>query len=534
MQKEVKKAFQAKTRDMSGNPGPNYWQNRAKYVIQATLDTVNHSLIGEEMIYYFNNSPDTLESLFFNLYQDIYKKGTVRDWDMGPVDLHDGVKISTLEISSKGKIWKFTSQDVRRYATTMGVRLPEKLLPGDSLKVEIHWEFPIPKKRPVRMGTYHKSNFVIAYWYPKIAVYDDILGWNREPYSGYCEFYNDFSDYQVSLNLPSNYLAWSSGELQNAEEIYSSNVINKLAQANESSDVISIITDKKQYSKVIKSKSPLVSWRFKAENMVDFAFALSDNALWDATSIQSGKRRVLIHAVYQKESNDFFEVAKLTQQILDFYTHETPGYPFPFPQITVFNGRGGMEYPGMVNDGSNKDFNKTVYLTAHEVGHSYFPFYTGLNEQRYAWMDEGLITFFPRKVVQKLTRDSSFYAFEEMLNYYKGPAGTSSEIPLMIPSTNTGSAYRFHAYAKPSVAFFELEKYLGTEVFNAGLQLFIKRWKGKHPIPWDLFFTFNEVAKEDLVWFWKPWFFSIELCRFESERKLGESITCKKYWRKSN
>jgi hypothetical protein len=524
MQKEVVQAYENGTRSPSGLPGENYWQNYARYSIDAELDTKTRLLKGKEEITYINHSPDTLKVLVFSIYQDIYKKGTSRDWDIGLQDLHDGVNIKFEGIEMDGKHFDISTNQIRRYATTMSLILPQALHPKDSLKVNLNWDFTIAEQRSIRQGTYHKSNFLVAYWFPRIAVYDDILGWNGDPYVGNCEFYNDFCDFSVKLTLPDNYLAWSTGELSNSEDIYAKPLLKKLEKARAQSIIVPVIRDEDWKDGKLFREEGKRTWVFKINGVVDFVFAASDNAYWDATSIQSGNRRVLIHAVYQKNSPDFPEVANLTRNIVDFYTHQTPGYPFPFSQITVFNGRGGMEYPGMVNDGSNKDFNKTIYLTAHEVGHSYFPFYTGLNEQRYAWMDEGLISFFPRKVVEKYTRDKDYNPYEQMISKYTAQAGTSYEYPLMIPSVYTGRAYRYHAYNKPAVAFYELEKYLGTDTFNLALQSFIKRWKGKHPIPWDLFYTFNHIAGEDLAWFWEPWFFKMTYADLSLEKTTKDKI----------
>jgi aminopeptidase N len=177
-----------------------------------------------------------------------------------------------------------------------------------------------------------------------------------------------------------------------------------------------------------------------------------------------------------------------------------------------------MEYPVMVNDGDARDHNGTVYVTSHEIGHTYFPFYVGTNEQKYAWIDEGLITFFPREIVGKLTKDKNYNPFVDMVKNYNLTAGSFLEVPLMISSTNTSESYRYHAYVRSSTAFYMLRELIGKEKFNKALQEYARRWNGKHPIPQDLFATVNQVVGEDLAWFWKSWFFELGFGRFSNWR----------------
>lgn len=505
--KEIKKTYSNKTRSISGAPGDKYWQNKAVYTINAELFPEAQSLVGNETILYINNSPDTIKRLIFNILQDIFKKGTSRDWDIGPEDIHNGVEINKLTIN--GKEIDLTGSNVVRNATILGIGLESPLLPKSEMAIQIEWKIRIPSRRTIRMGTYNNDQFMVAYWFPRVAVYDDIVGWNTVPYVGNCEFYNDFSDFNVNLTLPSTYMVWSTGILQNAGDIFNKEILDRIENANNSDSVIHIISKGDwENDKIFKLTGKRV-WRFKIDNVVDFAFAASSRYLWDRTSTLSGNRRVFVNAVYDAASMEFYQVCKIAQDAIDFFTNDSPGIDYPFSQLTVFNGRGGMEYPGMVNDGNIKDYNGTLYVTAHEIGHGYFPFAMGTNEQRYAWMDEGIINYIPRKFVAKYTKDTDYVLFKDIIEKYNLLAGTYSELPLILPSTNTGQSYRFQAYDQPSMAMMELEKYLGTDTFNMGLQLFAKRWKGKHPMPYDFFNTFNQVSGQNLNWFWKPWFFEM-------------------------
>ena len=507
MPKELKRAYENGTRSYDGKPGKNYFQNSTDYLIKAEFNPKKRTITGSETITYKNNSKDSLKHIYIKLYQDLFKKGSARNWDIGPIDIHDGVVIKSLKINAKEI--DLTSKIVNRRATMMRIDLPEKANPQSVTKIEIGWELIISGVIPIRMGTYHGTNFMVAYWYPKMAVYDDIRGWNSIPHTGNCEYYNEFGNFDVEITVPEEYNIWSSGLLQNAKEIYTNTYLNRIEKAAKTNEVIKVITKEDRTENKITKDAEKHTYKFKAKNIPDFAFAVSDSYLWDATSVKVGNKRVFVHAVYHEKSKDFHEVADISSKIINYFSTECPAIEFPYPQIVAFNGSGGMEFPGMINDGDSKDKTSTINLTAHEIGHTYFPFYTGLNEQRYAWMDEGLISFFPRKVASRYTDDESYVPFKGTVKGYNYYAGTEIEVPLMVSSTSTGQSYRYHAYTRSSTAFYILHELIGEDKFNKGLQLFTKRWAGKHPTPYDFFFTFNEVAGEDLGWFWKPWFFEL-------------------------
>ncbi len=508
MPKEIRQAYEKGTRDYDGKAGENYFINKVAYKIQVTFTPSTRKIDGIETILYTNNSPDTLKYIYFNLYQDIFKKGNMRDWDIGKKDITEGVQITKIIYNSEEIDIK--SKNVNNNSSILRIKLPKKLAHGETAEIKINWNLIIPKSTPIRMGTYNKDNFMIAYWFPKIAVYDDIEGWNKQGHSGNQEFYNDFSDYDVEITVPKDYNVWSTAILQNLEDLFTQKYIDRIAESKNTDEVIHIITKEDREKNDILKKGKNHVWKFKSENIPDFAFAVSKTYLWDATSIISGNRRIPINAVYNLNSKDFYEVAEISRNSIKYFTEEIPAIPYPYPQFTAFNGGGGMEFPGMINDGDSYSRNGTLHVTSHEIGHSYFPFNTGLNEQKYAWMDEGLITFFPRFVVEKYTDDKDYIFFKNVIKWYNTQAGTFNDVPLMISSNNVGRyAYRIQAYTRSSVSFYLLYKYIGKEKFIKGLQLFTKRWKGKHPTPYDFFFTFNEVAKEDLAWFWKPWFFEI-------------------------
>jgi len=508
--KEVQKAIDNKTRSNNGTVGESYWQNFCNYDIKAEIFPEEKLIKGVETLSYFNNSPDTLKRLYFSNIQDLFKKGVQRDWDMGKVDLHDGVKINSIIIDGNEIKLDLEDRKVFHKSTDMIVILDNYFEPNSEHEIIISWINIIPKYITIRNGVYNETNYMLGYWFPKMKVYDDVYAWAKIPHTGMAEFYHEFGNYNVEITTPEDYKLWSTGLLQNASDIYKKHIIKRLEKSYKSDKVINIITAKdNKDNNVLKNKGKN-TWVLKMDTVPDFAFAISKDFIWDATSVDILGNRVMVNAVYKVNSKDFHQVADITRNIIDYFSNTNPGIAYPYPQMTAFNGGGGMEYPAMVNDGDNDNLEGTLYLTAHEVGHTYFPFNTGLNEQRYAWMDEGLITYFPRKFVRDYLKDSSYILHQSLISSYNRMAATDLEIPLMVPSYNTGTAYRYHAYNKSSVAYYELCSYLGEDVFNKTLQQFAFEWEHKHPSAYDFFNTFNSVSGENLSWFFNPWFFEMK------------------------
>lgn len=508
--REYQLAYQKNTRNFNGTPGKEYWQNKSVYDIKAKVDVNSKTIIGKENITYFNNSPDSLNELVIKLLMDIYKKSSPRDFPIDTADLTDGVLIKKLLINEK-EINLDDNKNALRFATNLIIKLEQKILPKSQTKLEIEWEAKIPTKSLIRMGAYDSTSIFMAYWYPQIAVYDDIHGWDKLNYTGQTETYNDFSDYNIEITVPNSFGVWGTGVWQNPNEILNRKYFELYNQALNSDSVVNIIKEEDLIQNNIFNKTRKeLTYKFKAENVMDCAYGMSDHFLWDAVNLNLPSKKILVQAVYKKESPDFRNVAKIAKQVLDFLSNDLPGVPYPYPVMTVFNSRieggGGMEFPMIVNDGSASSFAGTAGLTAHEIAHTYFPFLTGINERRYAWMDEGWATFLP-------------YEFQEKVGGINPRPRTVSslvdtsieyDLPLMIPSSIiSGVAYRNNSYSKPATVYYILRDYLGDDLFKKSLKEYINRWAGKHPIPYDFFFTFNDIAKEDLSWLWKPWFFKI-------------------------
>ena len=511
--RNIQSAYEKGTRSPDGKPGSEYWQNSSDYKIEVEVDPATYLLNGIEEVTYYNNSPDSLKRILLRLYPNIFKKGSARDYALSPDAVTDGVSITKISIS--GRSINVENSSIFKVTNTVAViYLPEPIPPKSSKDFSIEWSFNLPTKATLRMGVYDSTSVFVGYWYPQIAVYDDIEGWDYYNYGGQEEFYNDFSNFDVSITLPNNFGVWATGELQNPEEVLSENIYERYSAAKESDDVVRIITTTDlNLSSIYKNDKSKNTWIYQASNVSDFAFAFSDNYLWDGLKTiidSSNNQSVFIQAVYPVDSPDFYEVAEASKKLIQYFSYEMPGIKFPFSSVVAFNngrrGGGGMEFPMMINDGSTDVWEYTVSLTAHELAHQYFPFYVGTNEKKYAFMDEGWAVMMIFKYMEKLTGINT--RLISNVGNYEYLAGTEDDIPATIPSLSlTYTAYRNSAYDRSSISYEILRDMLGDEIFLKALQEYIHRWKGKHPTPYDFFFTFNDVARKDLTWFWQAWFF---------------------------
>ena len=508
----LRHSYKSGTRSLSGLPGEKYWINRCKYKINAELQPSKSMLSGEESAIYYNESPDSIKTIVLRLYQDIFKKGNNRDWSVLPDDITDGVEIMKLNINGAAINW----EKVKRSGTNLFFPLTEYLAPGDSLFLSVNWKEHIPDSHSaVRMGRYDSGAFHIAYWYPQFAVYDDISGWDTFNYGGIQEFYNDFSDFDVTITTPENYIVWATGCLQNADEVFAHKYLERYNSALHSDSIIHVITEEDLNNAQITVKKEKITYRYRAENVPDFAFSVSNHYLWDLTSMRTypqDSARILIGAVYRKNSKSFVKYTKLAKKALQYFSRNKPAIVYPYPSLTIFNGGGSMEFPMMVNEADMENNSVAVFVTSHEISHSYFPFLTGINEQKYAWMDEAWATMlnidFRKEEVPEID------PVEGIMQEYLKTAGTEFDIPPMIPTIvlGAGSQHKYDVYThisyhRPAVALYFLENMIGDTLFVKALKYYITQWRGKHPLPYDFFFTFNKILERDLSWFWTPWFF---------------------------
>jgi len=509
--RNIVKAYEKGTRSYDGKPGVNYWINHSDYKIQAEVFPKERIVKGTEQIKYYNDSPDSLSRIVFRLYQDIMKKGNSRDYRISPSDETDGVVIDTFMINGVGISTKVKGS-LSRSATNMSIRNLEKPIPPKSITtIDVKWSVIIPKETRIRMGAYNDSTLYVAYWYPQIAVYDDVDGWDMSEYGGEVEFYNDKNNFDFDITVPKNFLVWATGTYQNLQEVVKPEVYSRYKKAQESDGIIRIVREEDLKSGATADKEKNV-WKFKAEGVPDISFATSSGYIWDGigAEIDATGKKVFTDAVYPIKSKGWEEVANFAKLSVENLSKVWPGVPFPYPKITTFNGEtmggGGMEIPMMTNNGMGYTAAGQAGVTLHEIAHTYFPFYMGINERKYAWMDEGWATFFTSALLGNLVKDAD--EFTENVLYVGRVMGNEYDTPMILPSIATrGPMLGFNSYPKASISYYVLKDILGDELFKKGLHEYINRWNGKHPIPWDYFFTFNDVAKEDLSWFWNPWYF---------------------------
>jgi len=522
----IQQAYTNQTRSLDGNPGKDYWQNFANYKINVELNPYTGLLTGKEEIEYFNNSPDILNELYIHLFMNIYKKGNPREYAVDPTDENEGVIIETLSVNGR----KVEESKMEYIHNDFILHLDNPIPSKRKTTLSISWNYKINKESHFRTGQVDSTSWFVAYFFPRIAVYDDIDGWNNFKYSGSAEFYNDFGDFDVSITVPQNFVVWATGMLEKPEKVLTKKYTDRLKVALLSDNIVNIIDSTDIKTNQITQPNQKNTWHFKADYVNDFAFAVSDHHLWDASSLIVDKetnRRVLIDAAYNKNSKDFYKVAKIARQSIDYMSNEIPGVPFPYPNLTVFNGLDEMEYPMMVNDLSSDDSVYVVKLTSHEIFHTYFPFYMGTNESKYAWMDEGFASYGDYLIVSKLlSPDLADYFY---LDLYRENVGFEDDVPIITNSKHlTRPMYHFNAYSKTATFLYILHDLLGNELFSECLQKFMKRWNGKHPIPYDFFNTFNDVSGQNLNWLIKPWFFEFGYVDLSIKEVSDNSCTIEK------
>jgi hypothetical protein len=505
---EVIKAIRKGTRTINGIPGEAYFQNHASYSIQVKFDPYSGKLSGKAEIEYFNESPDSLRKIVMRLYQNSNKKGGIRDEEVAPEVIHDGVVISSLTVNNEDLTHNLGNR-TQTEGTNFIVYLKNALVTGTSCRIHIEWEFVMPDRPVKRYGKYDAGTYFVSLWYPQIAVYDDIDGWDETYYTGTHEFYNDFNDYNVSVVVPKGYMVWATGTWQNPGDILSKEIQDRYNKAMTSENIVHIIDSDNLKSKNYYTGKGSKTFIFEARKIPDFAFAVSDHYLWDATTVfmnGSSESNVMVSAVYPAGAYNFDSVAELGKKVIQHFYEVSYNTPYPFPAVTVFKGEGGMEYPMIVNNGARLSWDATIYLTMHEIAHAYFPFLTGINEHKYSWIDEGLTTYLPFETQTAL--GSKYYTIEEGIKKYNYIAGTVDDIPLSVPTYQTrGSAYQNYSYVRSSVAFYMLENYIGRDTFRMAIRNFIETWQYKHPTACDLFAVIENTAGRDIGWFIDSWFY---------------------------
>lgn len=522
---EMERALEKGTRTLKGVPGDNYWANSSDYNldVKVVFEGDTTWIVGSGRIIYHNNSPQQLNIILLRSYPDMYAASAIRDFYFGGAVNTELVEYSDVVVNGDTIPSQMMYQ--RRTSTNIALALNKPLASGEEAVIDIKWKYMMHPQINIRQGVYADKAVFIAYWYPQVAVFDDMYGWDLVDYTGLAEFYNDFNNYDVKVTLPADYYAWAGGVLQNPGAVYSEEIIKKIAEASKSDDVVKILTSENMSNSFGSAEEK--TWHFKSEQTPDFTFAASRSHLWDASSIEVGDgRRVLVSAVYPPASKFYSECAVWARESVEYLSYTCPGVPYPWPSMTVFNsleGGGAMESPMMVNSGDQQTPETGRGVVFHEIAHTIMPFYLGANERRYAWMDEGWASYQDTKWSNG-DHGSSLELFKPTFDRVSGSA---NDLPLMTPTwmIKDNGSETFHAYVRSSQAFLTIENQMGAEKMNQAWKLFAERWNGKHPSPWDLFATFSEVAGENLEWLFYPWYYkfaSSDLAISDVDIKKGQ------------
>ena len=509
MPRSITATYANGTRTMDGRPGPRYWENHGRYTMSLTAMPPDRTIRGTEQIAYQNNSPDTLRALIIRLFLNIHKPGAPRDGGTTPDYLTSGVHIDTFAVNGAATAWR----DSPQFFTWQPVRLAAPLAPHDSVHLRFDWHYEI-SKRAGREGMLDSTTYYLAYFYPRVSVYDDYNGWDTMDFTDLQEFYNDFNDYDVTLNVPANYIVWGTGTLVDPASDLQSDALQKFQASFTSDSTIRVASGADVAAGRITVQQPVNHWHFTARNVPDVAFAVSNHYDWDAASVvvdDAAHRRASVQAAYNDTAADYHHMVRFAHHALDWLSHHWPGVPYPYEKSTVVQGSADMEYPMMVNDGSTPDTIFSRFVVEHEIAHTYFPFFMGINETRYAFMDEGWATTFEYLIGTSdlgAARATNFFKRFRVEGWISDPSPLE-DLPIVTPAdVLKDAAYGNNAYGKAALGYLALKQLLGDDTFKRCLHAFMDRWHGKHPTPWDFFYTFNDVSGRNLDWFWNSWFFS--------------------------
>ena len=514
------------TRTAGGAPGATYWQNAADYQLTASLDEKKARVAATAVITYTNNSPDALPFVWLQVDQNLYRPDS-RGAAITPVGgfrfgngargFGGGDSLQTVSIELHGK--KLTA-NYRVSDTRMQIMLPEALRPGgDKLKITIAYAFNIPEYGSDRLGRLKTKNgeiFEVGQWYPRMAVYDDVEGWNTLPYLS-AEFYLDYGNYDYTLDVPANYLVGGSGELLNPAEVLTATEQQRLAKAAASDQTVVVRApgEVTQTGSRPAGRGGRLRWHFRCQQARDVAWAASASFVWDAArmNLPSG-RKALAQSLYPVESAQDTAWNRSTEYVKRSIEYNSKQwYEYTYPVATNVAGAvGGMEYPGIVFCGDKARKGQLWGVTDHEFGHNWFPMIVGSNERKYPWMDEGFNTFINILSSQNFNngeyKEQGDVAGRLVPGITRGLLDPNQDVPYTIPDVTQPRNLGYAAYGKTGYGLYLLrQEILGPERFDFAFRTYIKRWAFKHPTPRDFFRTMNNAGGEDLTWFWKQWFF---------------------------
>ena len=496
------------TRSADGRPGPGYWRNHALYDVSADLDPTTARITGSETIVYQNNSPDILDLLVLHLHMNLHKSEAVRN---EPEEITEGMVLRSVTVDGASGSWTTRG-------TLLLVRPPSPIPSGGTTTIAIDWEEILPQSSSGRVGWSDREVYFVGYWYPRMAVYDDLRGWDAEAYRGTAEFYDDFGDYRVSLTVPAGWTVMATGTLENPEEVWSEQTRRRLSAAAVADTVVHVASgaDRQANRVTLASSGGLLTYRFAADTARDFAWTASNVQLWDATSagLPDGREdRALIHSFWREQRAPLWvDQALYGKHAIEHHSRYT-GLAYPWPHMTLVEGAdiigGGMEFPMLTLVGTyeGRSTRDLYNVASHEIGHMWIPMIVGVNEKRYAWLDEGSTSFLENQGRPEYWPGDDADG-QERTNYLR-VARAEAEQPMMRHADyyEPGPGYQIASYPKPATMLVTLRGLLGTEIFGMAYRAFIAEWAFKHPTPWDFFATFERFAGRDLDWFWTSFYY---------------------------
>ena len=520
MTNAIRRAFEAGTRDATGRPGRNYWQLQTDFVINAKLDPATRTITGSETITLHNNSPDALTEIMLRLDHNIFRGLVPRGLSV-PAENTEGMIVTRLAVNGEavdlgepgaggGGRGRGGSTSRRLLAsgldqTLARISLTTPIAPKSSAKVEVEWRTQLPGGtggRGHRMTQRFDGHlFQPTQWFPRIAKYDDLRGWDTSLYLGPAEFYNNFGRFDVKIDVPAGWIVSGTGVLQNPQQVLTAKARERLATVLASDEVITIVGPEEVGPGQSTAAGDRLVWHFAADMVNDFAWATARNFVWRATRATiPGKGPVPIHMVHLPDRARLFERAgPITRHALEFYSKLWA--PYPFPQLTLQDGpSSGMEYPMVIN--SNQG------AADHEAAHQWWPMMVGNNETWYGWMDEGFNQYM--NILSDADAEGEPANLDGLGQRYGRTSGNEEEAPMMWAANLAGPMYGFQTYSKTPLMLSMLGGIVGDAEVQRAMRVYTAEWSWKHPSPWDYIFVMNRELEQDLNWFWYYWLWTTE------------------------
>jgi hypothetical protein len=518
---EFQSAIETGTRTATGDPGPRYWQQWTDYDIRTRVLPAEKRVEGAVTVTYHNRSPNSLPFVALHLLQNLHAEGSVRN---RRAEVTGGIELRRVMLPGRELRPRRTRNEpgYTVNGTIMRIYPPSPIEPGGRLDFVIEWSFTVPQAGgSARMGWSQDNMFHIAYWYPQMAVYDDVGEWQVDQFLGGAEFYSGFGNYDLTIDAPDGWVIMGTGRLENAEEVLPDQILLRYQRAHSSDDVVHVLTpeDLGPGRATRTSENGFLTWRFHADSVRDVAFSATSESMWDAARTPVGDRDgdgatdyALINTFWRASAPRWAHDWRYAQHSIDFLSRWT-GYPYPWPHMTAVEGGGiiggGMEFPMMtlIGDYNNRSDSALYYVNAHELAHMWLPMIVNIDEKRYAWMDEGTTTFNENQARKEFYPGFNHDTPDRDSFLDVARAGDEGAMMRRSDFHHPGPAYSTASYSKPATVLVALRGLLGEEMFVSAFRTYIETWAFKNPKPWDFFNTFDRVIGQDLEWFWRTWYY---------------------------